>query len=239
MEEVRYYAYIHCKPDGVPFYVGKGKGSRCRLMSERNPHHQRVINKHGAKNILFGTLNCSSEATAFELEIGLIKCLKRANVRLTNMTAGGEGQSGAVASAETRAKQSKAHIGNQHAKGLVHSPEAKARMSAARKGTRASDATRKRMSASRIGVRKGPVSEETRKKLSAKSKGVPRAPMRDETKAKLSAARTGVIASAATRAKMSASRIGVRKGPVSEETRKRMSAALKAVWSTRKSLGGQ
>lgn len=95
-----YYAYIHARPEttdqfGV-FYVGKGVGARRKPTPHRNRHHGHVVEKHGAENILIGSIDCSDEATAFELERGLIKCLKRSGVRLTNMTDGGEGTSGFV-----------------------------------------------------------------------------------------------------------------------------------------------
>ena len=93
-----YYAYIHARPEttdqsGV-FYVGKGVGTRRNPTPHRNRYHGAVVKKHGADRILVGSLDCSNEATAFELERGLIKCLRRAGVTLTNMTDGGEGTSG-------------------------------------------------------------------------------------------------------------------------------------------------
>lgn len=100
------YAYIHCKPDGVPFYVGKGALRRAKYLGERNPHHQATVNKHGKDNILIGMLECSSSKTAYELEAGIIKCLKRMGVRLTNFTAGGDG--GREPCEETRKRLSEA-----------------------------------------------------------------------------------------------------------------------------------
>lgn len=93
-----FYAYIHARPattdsSGV-FYVGKGVGARYRVLPARNRYHGFVLAKHGAENILTGKLSCSSEEIAFDLERGLIKCLRRAEVALCNMTDGGEGSSG-------------------------------------------------------------------------------------------------------------------------------------------------
>ena len=62
------YAYIHCKPDGIPFYVGKGKYRRATYLGERNQHHKNIVNKYGPANILKGKLECSSDAIAYELE---------------------------------------------------------------------------------------------------------------------------------------------------------------------------
>lgn len=103
-----FYAYIHVKPEAVDvsgvFYVGKGFKGRHRPLPARNRHHGFVLAKYGAENILTGKLDCSSEEISFELERGLIKCLKRAGAPLTNMTDGGEGSSGYVMTDEAKAK---------------------------------------------------------------------------------------------------------------------------------------
>jgi len=100
------YAYIHCKPDGAPFYVGKGSLRRAKYLGERNAYHQSVVNKHGRENILVGMLECSSSDIAFALEKGIIKCLRRQGTKLTNFTDGGEG--GVNPCPETRLKLSEA-----------------------------------------------------------------------------------------------------------------------------------
>ena len=100
------YAYLHCKPDGTPFYVGKGAWRRVQYFGERNPHHQNVVAKYGRDQLSFGALECSDDATAYELEQGLIKCLRNMGVALTNLTAGGDG--GRSPTLETRAKLSAA-----------------------------------------------------------------------------------------------------------------------------------
>ena len=97
------FAYLHARPNTVSaqgiFYVGKGNSKRrSTTLSGRNKYHASVIQKHGAENILVGVIPCSSEAIAFDLEKGLIKCLRRMGVRLSNMTDGGEGSSGAKGS---------------------------------------------------------------------------------------------------------------------------------------------
>jgi hypothetical protein len=100
------YAYIHCKPDGTPFYVGKGKLRRAKYFGERNPHHSAIVQKYGASNLLVGVFECSSEEIAYSLEMGLIKCLKRSNIKLCNFTAGGDG--GRNPTPETRKRLSEA-----------------------------------------------------------------------------------------------------------------------------------
>jgi hypothetical protein len=100
------FAYIHCKPDGTPFYVGKGALRRVKRLGERNQHHTAVVEKYGRANILIGKLECSSDEIAFQLEKGIIKCFKYAGIKLCNYTAGGDG--GLSPIPETRKKLSEA-----------------------------------------------------------------------------------------------------------------------------------
>jgi hypothetical protein len=100
------FAYIHCKPDDTPFYVGKGAWRRVRYFGERNPHHKNVVFKYGKENLFYGALECSDDKTAYALEQGLIKCLRRSGVSLVNRTDGGDG--GRNPTPETRAKLSEA-----------------------------------------------------------------------------------------------------------------------------------
>lgn len=103
-----YYAYVHAKPSSVDargiFYVGKGKGRRCYAFNRKsqNPYYARIVAKYG--DPLVGKLECSTESLAFELERGLIKCFRRMGVKLTNLSDGGEGQSGYRHSKETKYK---------------------------------------------------------------------------------------------------------------------------------------
>jgi hypothetical protein len=144
----QFYAYIHAKPDGTPFYAGKGNGRRLNMFHRRNQHHKNIVAKYGRRNILIGRLDCSDESTAFDLEMGLIKCLRRSGVDLANLTDGGHGPSGLVVTPEQRAKISATLMGRsgtpwspeQYAKfrattlGRKRTAEARARMSAAAKG---------------------------------------------------------------------------------------------------------
>jgi len=96
------FAYVHCKPDGHPFYVGKGSLRRAKYLGERNAHHQSIVKKYEKSNILIGMMECSTDSIAFELEKGIIKCLKNSGINLSNFTDGGEG--GLNPSIETRKK---------------------------------------------------------------------------------------------------------------------------------------
>lgn len=140
------YAYIHVRPSGEPFYVGKGTLQRALSLQprHRNPHHGRVVAKYGVGNILIGVIECSDDPTAMALEVGIIKCLKRMGVRLTNQTDGGQGQRGRKQSEAEIAKKSAALRGRPRPPhvveairrarlGKVCSPETRAKLSAINK----------------------------------------------------------------------------------------------------------
>lgn len=103
-----YYAYVHARPESEDasgiFYVGKGKGKRAYDFNRRaqNPHYARIVAKNGSPVV--GIIDCSSESIAFDLECGLIKCLRRMKVPLSNLSNGGEGQSGYRHTDETKIK---------------------------------------------------------------------------------------------------------------------------------------
>jgi len=100
------FAYVHCKPDGTPFYVGKGSLKRAKYLGERNNHHKAVVEKYNKNSILIGMISCSGDEEAYLLERGLIKRLRAMGVRLSNFTSGGEG--GKDPTPETRKRLSTA-----------------------------------------------------------------------------------------------------------------------------------
>ena len=221
-----FYAYIHVRPSADAngaFYVGKGRGRRSHDFTRRNPHHRHIIDKYGPKNIDVARIECSSEASAFDLERGLIKCLRSMKVELANVTEGGEGVSG-----------------------LRHSEAARAKMSADRKGRSHRAETRVKMAATRGGQNNAFFgrrhSEETKQKIAETKKANPTGYWRgkqrpDDTKAKISKALTGRVGTKhteASKAKLSAARKGMKFGPLSPETRTKISIAIKEAWRKRK-----
>lgn len=125
-----FYAYVHCKPDGTPFYVGKGDEVRVAFKKRyHNRHHMNILNKYGEENILVGKMECSTEDFAFDLERGLIKRLRKMGVSIVNLTEGGDGTKGAVRSPETRAKMAAGKIGNQWNLGRKYSLETRIKKS--------------------------------------------------------------------------------------------------------------
>lgn len=139
-----FYVYLHCKPDGTPFYIGKGHSKRAYQFGyRRNAYYAKVIHKYGRDNIRVCIFPCESELQAFADEVLWIRQLRDDGLPLANMTDGGEGVRGLPCSqetrkrmsaaslgkpksAETRAKMSAAQIGNKKNAGKPMSPKAKA-----------------------------------------------------------------------------------------------------------------
>lgn len=197
----KFYTYLHCKPDGTPFYVGKGYRWRAfRVDVFRNAHHSNVVKKYGIGNIKVYIFQCGSETEALDDEVRWIAQLRAEGIRLTNQTSGGDGMRDPTP--EVREKLSRLAMGNKWMTGKKLSAEWRQRISAAQKGRpgkKASSETRAKMSASRMGHI---VSPETRQKISASNMGRVRS---EESKAKHSASITGRKLSAEHKAKIGAS----------------------------------
>ena len=141
-----FYVYAHLREDLTPQYIGKGRGKRA--LSEK-----RTIPKPKDPSRIVLLHEDLDEETAFDLEVSLIYHYGRKDIGtgiLWNFTDGGEGSSG-----------------------LVHSEEAKKKMSIVHKGKIISEEQKKKISDSlkgQIPWNKGkPHSEETKKKISDNS----------------------------------------------------------------------
>ncbi len=126
-----FYVYVIFRLNGVPCYVGKGKGYRWaihdRMYYWDNIHLSRIVAKYGPLPRVKIRENLT-ESEAFAIEMALIKVLGRVcdGGVLVNETLGGEGISG-----------------------LKHSEESKKKISAARVGKKKSSETRQNMSVAR------------------------------------------------------------------------------------------
>ena len=107
-----FYVYEHIRPDtGAIFYVGKGSGWRSGITQYRNIYWKNVVSKAGGF-IVRKIVENIDEELAFLAEQERIDQLKRFDIKLTNLTDGGEG--GVNPSQETRQKMSGAKKGEKN-----------------------------------------------------------------------------------------------------------------------------
>lgn len=112
MRTSRYYVYVLARPDGEPFYVGKGQKNRIyRHEDEARRGHTcdkcdviREIWQAGGEIQRSVVLTTNDEQEAFAYETELILLYGR--LTLVNQTDGGLGQRGRTFSQETRERQS-------------------------------------------------------------------------------------------------------------------------------------
>lgn len=214
--EEKFYVYVHRRiTNGEPFYVGKGHGRRSSTRSGRNDYWKNIVAKDGGLDVAIIAKNIDEELS-FLVEMELIDLFRRRGYMLSNLTDGGEGSSGYLASIETRAKQSAARLGRKM------STETKEKFCRSIKG--------------RVSNNKGKTfSAEWRQKIAIANTGKTHSP---ETRAKLSESHKGKTAwnkgkkhSAESRLKMSLAHEGKptgRKGiarPI--EVREKIAATLR------------
>jgi group I intron endonuclease len=155
-----HYTYSHNKPDGTPFYIGKGSGNRA-FTKRTNPYWKNIVAKYGYEVQILAHWKTHEEALNHEILI--IACMKDMGIKLANMTEGGEGTlgfshphteehkkklkgnsygasswgmtfKGKKHSTESRAKMSYVRIGNKNKLGAKLSNESKERISKGKTG---------------------------------------------------------------------------------------------------------
>jgi len=111
-----YYVYVHRRAsDNSVFYIGKGKGCRAWTFSTRSEFWNKTKDKHGVSVEI--VLHGLTEDQAFYNEIQFIKWFGRRDKNegcLVNLTDGGEGASGSIASAKASSLRSSG-LGNMKA----------------------------------------------------------------------------------------------------------------------------
>lgn len=139
-EYMDFYVYLHKRAtDGKVFYVGKGTRYRATAKHGRSEFWKNIVAKHGL--VVEYAQRGMQEWWAFELEQELISMYGREN--LCNLTDGGEGASGCVASDGTKLKLAAMRWTPEWRKNL--SEKAKARFSDQEYRKRHSDRQKIRM----------------------------------------------------------------------------------------------
>lgn len=188
-----FYVYAWLRPCGETFYIGKGHAFRDKAPKSNNTLFMRIVAKmerNGQEPTIVRLHEGLTEDQAFALEMAEIAKHGRINIgtgTLANLTDGGEGCTGWVPSAETRAKQSAAKLGiplktEHRAKILLavsnRSDASRAKMSASQTGRKHTEATLAKMRDNNAMLK-----PEYRAKVSAGLAGKPKSA---EHKAKLS-----------------------------------------------------
>lgn len=129
-----FYIYIHLThDDGVPFYVGKGRGKRAYSKHARSSLWNNVVAKHSGFKVEFLAENLNEEQAHCH-ERRFISFYGRRDLRLgplVNLTDGGEGVRG--------------NFGNQNWKFRVETDETRRRKSESHKGKKRPDHSLKMM----------------------------------------------------------------------------------------------
>lgn len=166
---MKFYSYLWLRDDGSPYYAGKGKGKRAF-----SAYHSFHPPADPSRILIFPH---ATEIESFESEIAFIKWFGRKDLGtggLRNLTDGGEGSSGRIASQETRAKigakgrgRKQSPVAKRHQiaaqLGSTRSVETRAKQAAAAKGRKHSEATKAKLAIYRRGIK---ASSETKVKIS-------------------------------------------------------------------------
>lgn len=139
MNDNIYYVYTHTFPNGA-IYVGKGKDRRAYVMKRKcNPYWTNCFNKYGMPivEILHSFL---SEDISFQIEKNIITHYKESNLKIINVSNGGEGRSGFKMSEEHKLKLIEC------SKNRKYTDEDRKNLSIRRLGKKDSEESRKRKS---------------------------------------------------------------------------------------------
>ena len=187
-----FYVYIYIDPrDDSPFYVGKGKGRRAfqHIQISKSDLHYKESNLLKVNKIrkilslglepIIEIIHLESEELALKKEIELIKKYGRINNStgsLTNLTDGGEGQSGWIPDNGYKKRMSESTSGEKNGMyNRKHSENTKKKMSEKATGRKHSNESKSEMSKNRKGEKNSFFgkfhSKESLEKISTKLKG--------------------------------------------------------------------
>src|ERR1700727_296830 len=180
MNNIVVYRYLRTDLD-QPFYIGIGTLKRARDTKwGRSTFFKRIRDKHPIElEILEDELDWNTAAEKEKWWIKLYGRIDNSTGILCNMTDGGEGRIGHIPSQETiqKVKDTKAKKGPHPMLGGTHTPEARAKISAAHTGRKRSIETCKSVGDSVRGKKR---SKESKLRMSEAQKK--RAPMSDESR---------------------------------------------------------
>lgn len=130
-----FYTYIWKDANGVPFYVGKGRGKRAWHVYKRSFEFKAAYSQGGCTVEIVDEFIMESQAHAHEMQLIEQYGRREFGGLLVNKTDGGEGLTGMVHTAEAKAKISAANLGVKNARfGKALSAETKASIAAANIG---------------------------------------------------------------------------------------------------------
>lgn len=115
---MKFVVYLHKRPNGEVFYVGKGVLRRAYDLapSRRTEWHKNIVAKYGRDNILIEIFECDDEAQAFNRERDEIAKAREAGCSLCNLTDGGEGCSGRAITERQAAGLAKGRLAGKRGK---------------------------------------------------------------------------------------------------------------------------
>ncbi len=150
---MNFCVYEHWRPDsGTCFYVGKGQTHRRPFgLKGRNRKHKSVqleLEAMGLSVEVRIIRKGMREEDAFALERKRITFWRKKGAQLANLTDGGEGFAGFV-----------------RPLGIALSDDAKAKVSAARKGMKFTAEHREKLAAKKRGIKRKPFTAETRRRM--------------------------------------------------------------------------
>ena len=202
-----FYTYAWLREDGTPYYIGKGKGDRAWKKRGRG------VNPPSDKSKILILKTNLPESEAFRHEIYMIAVFGRKDVGtgiLYNFTDGGEGCSGMIHTEEAKRRVSEANSNPSEETRRKKSESGKVKIFSEEHRRKLSEAGKNRV-----------LSEESRKKISEKRKGIK---FSVEHRRRLSEAAKGKTMSDEARKRVSEVHTGKK---TSEETRRKQSEAMK------------
>lgn len=219
--KTNFYSYLLKRPNGIPFYAGKGKGKRCFVHLKpwhlkHDSNHLKVnivekIRRDGKEPIVEIIKTDLTEDEAFQIETEQIKLYGRIEDGglLANMSDGGEGQSGYHHTEELKKSLSEMFSGVKNPFfGKSHSEDSLKKIGDTNRGKILNTEWREKLSKSTKGI---PKSEEHKRKIQLAHKQRQKSPEEIQRLVELNKSRKGIPLSEEHKLKLSLSQKGIEK----------------------------